>query len=110
MPQLFRERERLRRNSQSTSTASGISTYASSLRRTITTNSSDFLGHRETFCLTPEDDDDDEVAEHEADDDLVNDYCRNLNYEQARNFDLDNQNKLPIDDTSNLLTDEHLNL
>lgn len=41
-------------SSQSTSTASGISTYASSLRRTATTNSSEFLCHRETFCLTPE--------------------------------------------------------
>lgn len=40
-------------SSQSTSTASGISTYASSVRPT--TNSSDFLYQRETFCLTPDD-------------------------------------------------------
>ncbi|KAI8040555.1 hypothetical protein M5D96_006498 [Drosophila gunungcola] len=67
LPQLFRERERLRRRkSQSTSTASGISTYASSLRRTTTTNSSEFLCHRETFCLSPENDEDDDDEALEA--------------------------------------------
>ncbi|XP_037944726.1 uncharacterized protein LOC119677450 [Teleopsis dalmanni] len=60
-PQLLSAQSRLRRRSQSTSTASGVSTYASSLLRTTTTNSSDFLCHRETFCLSPEDEDDTEV-------------------------------------------------
>lgn len=41
---------------------------------------------------------------------MDNDYSGNRNYPQARAFDLDDPNRRPIDDTSNLLTDEHLNL
>lgn len=57
------------------------------MRRTITTNSSDFLGHRETFCLTPEDDDEEE-EDDEAED---NEYRQNRNYQQERDFDLEDR-------------------